>query len=478
MGIEDIQISEELETNAPSIKYRGDEGPKSPQEMEKMIMASLEEEYAKYVFEMQEQGIEPMSLKQFLDQAMAEGQMSGGTPLPNDPTKPVNPFQPKPTGPVLPDRQMAAYGGIMGMDGRRQYGIGSSLKKRIRKIIPNEVAEIAVKAAPFVAPFNPLAAGLMSGIGSFDQTGRIGSSLKSGLMNYGMGQAARYLGGADFQGGFDPRGGFTPGTAGTGTFSKYFSKPTGSGGIKDLFPRKEISSVGMNEPDSIEGFLTKGKAKELGLESARIGELASQEFAKQNAPQNIKFLDKLTGFIPESTLGKIALGSGVVALGTALLGGGPEETVSEIMDRGEGLDLDSIRLEVREAFKDETGEKLLALRNKYPYLGTQASKDVANMAMGGRIGKAEGGIMDLGGMEKDYRNTGGFVDIGEYEKKDDVPARLSVNEFVMTADAVRGMGDGDIDLGAKRMENLMGSMENKKGAQQMFDVSERLSEVV
>ena len=80
----------------------------------------------------------------------------GGQPLPQDPTKPVNPFQPKPTGPVLPNRQMAAYGGIMGIDGRRQYGIGSSLKKGfVRKVIPNEVAEIAVKAAPFVAPFNP-----------------------------------------------------------------------------------------------------------------------------------------------------------------------------------------------------------------------------------------------------------------------------------------------------------------------------------
>ena len=98
--------------------------------------------------------------------------------------------------------------------------------------------------------------------------------------------------------------------------------------------------------------------------------------------------------------------------------------------------------------------------------------------MDGGMPEYQGGIMDLGGMEKDYRNTGGFVNIGEYEKKDDVPARLSVNEFVMTADAVRGMGDGDIDLGAKRMENLMGTMENKKGAQQMFDVSERLSEVV
>ncbi len=62
---------------------------------------------------------------------MAEGQMSGGNPLPQDPTKPVNPFQPKPTGPVLPDRQMAAYGGIMGIDGRKQYGIGSWFQENV-----------------------------------------------------------------------------------------------------------------------------------------------------------------------------------------------------------------------------------------------------------------------------------------------------------------------------------------------------------
>ena len=537
MGIEDIQISEELETNAPSIKYSGNEGPKSPQEMEQMMMAQLEEEYSKYVNDMLEQGLEPMSLEQFLDQAMAEGQMSGGNPLPQDPTKPVNPFQPKPTGPALPDRQMAAYGGIMGLDGRKQYGFGSKLKKKIRNIIPNEVAEIAVKAAPFVAPFNPLLAAGMAGIGGFDQHGSISKGLKSGLMTYGLGQAGRYLGGADFQKGINPFGAqaFTPGTTGTGSFSKYFSKPTGSGGIKDLFPRKEISSVGMNEPDSIEGFLTKGKAKELGLESSRIGELASQEFAKQNSPQNIKFLDKLSGFIPESTLGKVALGGGVLALGTALLGGGPEETVSAIMERGEGLDIDGIRAEVTEAFKDPSGEKLAALRTKYPYLGTQASKNISAMAMGGRIGfsegskdyskdpnykgwvktyetnpdaasmnenhgtylsfynrnknsKAEGGIMDLGGMEKDYRNTGGFVDLGAKEKADDVPARLSVNEFVFTADAVRNAGGGDIDQGAEVMENMMKHLEQggqvseesqgMAGARDMFATSQRLSEVI
>jgi hypothetical protein len=69
--------------------------------------------------------------------------------------------------------------------------------------------------------------------------------------------------------------------------------------------------------------------------------------------------------------------------------------------------------------------------------------------------KAEGGIMDLGGLEMDLRAKGGFVPIGGKEKADDVPARLSKNEFVMTADAVRGAGKGDIKKGAKKMYQLM-----------------------
>ena len=94
------------------------------------------------------------------------------------------------------------------------------------------------------------------------------------------------------------------------------------------------------------------------------------------------------------------------------------------------------------------------------------------------IGMAEGGIMNLGGMEKDYRNTGGFVDIGEEEKLDDVPARLSVNEFVFTADAVRGAGDGDVDEGARRLQGIMKELEKRgQQGQDMIDVSERLSEV-
>ena len=69
--------------------------------------------------------------------------------------------------------------------------------------------------------------------------------------------------------------------------------------------------------------------------------------------------------------------------------------------------------------------------------------------------KAEGGIMNLGGLEMDLRAKGGFVPIGRKEKADDVPARLSKNEFVMTANAVKGAGKGDVKKGAKRMYDLM-----------------------
>ena len=69
------------------------------------------------------------------------------------------------------------------------------------------------------------------------------------------------------------------------------------------------------------------------------------------------------------------------------------------------------------------------------------------------------GIMDLGGMEKDYRTTGGFVPLGGRERADDVPARLSKNEFVMTADAVRAAGGGSINRGAQRMYDTMKHLE-------------------
>ena len=98
--------------------------------------------------------------------------------------------------------------------------------------------------------------------------------------------------------------------------------------------------------------------------------------------------------------------------------------------------------------------------------------------------KQEGGLMDLGGFEKDYRE-GGFVPLGAEERADDVPARLSKNEFVFTADAVRNAGQGDIDKGAEVMQNMMDNLEAggtiseesqglENPAQAMFDQAQQL----
>jgi hypothetical protein len=81
-----------------------------------------------------------------------------------------------------------------------------------------------------------------------------------------------------------------------------------------------------------------------------------------------------------------------------------------------------------------------------------------NFALGTRPTDQESG---LGGLpiEADMRYTGGFMPYGAAEKADDVPARLSKNEFVFTADSVKAAGGGSIQKGAQRMYNTMKQLE-------------------
>ena len=459
MAITDIDISETLETNAPSIKYRGNEGPKSPQE-EQMIME-----------QQQMAAVDPMMQKKLklIEELMSQGYDFGSASNLADKIL---------AGQDEQDIGMA-YGGIAGLDGRVRYGAGSWLKKKIRNIIPNEIADIAVKAAPFIAPFNPLAAGLAAGIGGFDKHGSISKGLKSGLMNYGLGQATRYLGGAGVQGLQNP---FT---------REAFSSPMGTQtGIGKWLDSRKAAPVVNKSTLSTAGTGDATLAETLASAGGDLDAQAAVTDKILNVGKTTTTPSGLLKTIKDFALDNKAM-LGILGISAAAAAGMGAEDVENLkeMDRGAPLKIREIRREVIEAFKDPSGEKLAALRVKYPFLGTQASKNIDAMAQGGRAGFAEGGgIMDLGGMEKDYRNTGGFVDIGAKEKADDVPARLSVNEFVMTADAVRGAGGGDIDKGAEIMENVMENLENGgriseesqglKGAQEMFEVSERLSEVV
>ncbi len=163
-------------------------------------------------------------------------------------------------------RQLRDKGGIASVTPRKKYGLGSKLKERFRKLVPNELADIAVKAAPFVAPFNPGIAGLMRGIGRFDQRGSISDAFKQGVGTFAFGAGVRSLGGATDPFGGGLRGGFTSPLS-----------PDRTTAVKEFFnPRKESTFDALKEDETIADKIateategTKKIAKDVGLGSIR-----------------------------------------------------------------------------------------------------------------------------------------------------------------------------------------------------------------
>jgi len=178
-------------------------------------------------------------------------------------------------------------------------------------------------------------------------------------------------------------------------------------------------------------------------------------------------------------LGKGKLGIGTLIAGTSLLAGlmtPKQEEEAQELARGEGIDIEAARRSILARAQGNVAGDLRA---------------TAFLAEGGKpepVAKKTMPLLDMGGQEMDLRAEGGFVPIGRMEKADDVPARLSKNEFVFTADAVRNAGDGDVDKGAEVMYNMMKNLEaggevseesqGLEGARKMFQTSQRLEEVL
>jgi len=508
---------------------------------------------------------------------MAEGQMSGGQPLPSDPTKPVNPFQPKPQGPVLPDRQMAAYGGIMGLDGRKQYGIGSWFQENIMDPIKKNPAIAAAAAAiggdyimndrSYISDFlgNDTIQNILKGkkVAKRDEAGNVISEdgeivytdeRKGGVYDALAKNIVPIIGGI-----------------GAGIFTK---NEQGAGGGQDASTYGQVNDqTAMNIKEYTKGlnlldekgmmaagqnFAVSDNARkysptemlEVYQNAANGGRIGYAEGKKVDYEEDPLYInqdyDEMTVPLTEyekalremtkrerqeefEMLKKVLKQRGNIGRDLGIAGGGQTgmERQMELLNFGTNTPdkdtgyKDNYSMKQRAAeyldrpyFNEqyETGEHYanggrigfnmgggfspndLLLLKKFK----MNPKEVATYKDGGAellkslrstyIPKAEGGIMDLGGMEKDYRAEGGFVPIGREEKADDVPARLSVNEFVFTADAVRNAGGGDIDQGAQVMENMMKHLEaggqvseesqGMAGAREMFETSERLSEVV
>ena len=428
-------------------------------------------------------------------------------------------------------RQLRNRGGMSVKTIRQKYGIGSFVKERIRKLIPNELADIAVKAAPIVAPFNPLVGAAMRGIGRFDQRGSISDALKQAAATGAFGVGVRQLGGAQDIIGLGSRGDrFTSPLSAerSEAFSSLFKGGEKAKNIKDAdkgikviktatektlgnipivrelppLVQQQILVGGASAaasavasffkgefreqlPDeSMEDYLAERK-KVVGSQMrtyfdnyfkfdkdystmtdeekdqfvarynvAKGGRIGFQEGSKDNAAKINELVEK--GMSMDEAIQKIAPGTkSSVEFTREELGLGPLKINQEI-DKllKEGVDIEII--------KSMTGapDELIQERIRFfKYGGAKVP-----------LKKAKGGVMSIpvrknsaGVKELDMRKSGGFVPIGVKEKADDVPAMLSLNEFVMTADAVRGAGDGNVKKGAQRMYDTMKKLESRVG---------------
>mgnify|MGYP001193432264 CR=1 FL=1 len=486
-------------------------------------------------------------------------------PLPSDPTKPINPFAPKPTGPTLPDRQMAAYGGIMGAAGRKQYGIGSWFQENIMDPIKDN-PEAAAAAAIY-------------GLDTFggDQ-GILGGRLPGGkrYINDAVGTAVNFITGRDRQkntGSNDEieeeikrvvkenrsegykdgkfqlsdildigkdavdfvTGGkkgnpqnkntnrnenYSEGTYGNGQFEfsdildflgdKEKTIPLGMIGtyIKEKF------FPGEKEPDPYEKYLSNRKAdveNYLRLYGPKDfkRDVSKNPYSQEEIEQHVfdntpEYRDKAaSGGIMNIPRKNYILGGKITASLEAQPGSVPSGNLDDILSVFKNKF--GGKLNSGKSFAPETSEERISLDELSPemLLGgmktpmglneeergitsllMQALRDLnfdrTEAAMGGRMNYFMGGdtpeenAMQAAGVEGldininpegikelDMRETGGFIPpVGIKEKEDDIPAMLSNNEFVFTADAVKGMGDGDVDKGAERMYSMMKKLEN------------------
>ena len=372
--------------------------------------------------------------------------------------------------PSMPMRDMRMGGGIMSLTPRSQYGLGSSLKKAFKSVV-NTVKKVADPVAQVLAvvpnPYQPYAQMYTAARGSG-------------------------IGGKDY-GGLQI-GGFTPGAYG-GTY-----------GINPMqSPFKIPGSAGAEQGGIFGGFGTPSSSQ--GIFS--LGNMFSPDGGVDEANEVYKQISTSDSDNDQGIWDKVLTG------GKDILGGVLDslsknkdtlKVLESLTKMGTSIYFGNLARKDQERInrlKQEAYDRYMAgvaaKRGEYfgntPVQGievtgvpTQASDVVrAPAAYGGRmnyaLGSVDEGIMaapqiaNMMGMpvgnprqnqqgvaELDYRNVGGFVPpIGIKEKADDIPAMLSNNEFVFTANAVKNAdpsGNRDPEEGAKVMYRTMKMLEN------------------
>jgi hypothetical protein len=412
-----------LDAGAPSIKYTGDIKPQMASAPDPMA------ELYNIFLDLKQQGQIPkeMGFEQF-KQLMEEQSSSQGGIMDMVP------------------REQALFGG------RVNYGLGSSFKKAVKKVtgavkdvVKSDLGKAALTAAAmYYAPGFGIKA--QGGFAPFLQNAKIGA----GNFLFGM---PGDMGGR---------------VAGTGILSKI------GGMLPQTFGGR--AALGITALGGLTGYLASQGMDEQQIEEVKSRPEALKGYLRQyyvnlnpevkNKPELVeKFVNSQLGEYSYATGGRVKYAKGTDRDQQTMelkdvdpnLRAGPDWYIKRIEALMYEYDMDY-----------DTAAEIAFDSDKYFELMPDG------LAKGGRPGYAMGntaqmaaGIEGLpfrqnqaGVGEVDLRETGGFIPpVGVKEKADDIPAMLSNNEFVFTADAVRGMGEGNVNVGAQRMYDMMKKLE-------------------
>ena len=372
------------------------------------------------------------------------------------------------------------------------------VSKVLDKIVPNEIKPLL----PYAAAFAPMMLGpgimgsgmaqraLMSGgMNIFGQLSQEGNEGDINLLSAGLGALSGAMTAPGTKGvtGVDKFGSvevpYT--TPGTPSAQKFFADRAGDTAMGEIFGGAAKASKFMTDPGLSKytipvaqgtGDLMFAQAKRDQDEYDRMMEEEAENEYASDASRAFAIRQSMEayGFTEQEILDAISAAGYAYGGRVGLEFGGIPAALEnieddEMKDTAKFVsamdDMDVPIMDIVEEFEIQFKRKPNSLeelkefyKDRYDYKGPADVKIKETMEESFRETAAEGGLMNLGGKEMDLRG-GGFVPIGKKEKADDVPARLSKNEFVMTADAVRAAGGGSVNEGAKRMYETMNKLE-------------------
>ena len=387
------------------------------------------------------------------------------------------------------NRQLRAYGGIMGQDGRRNYGIGSFFQKKIMDPIKKVVKSDVGKAAATAYGLYSLGGGKygIPGVGT-DKSGFEFGKIIPRIGELGSAAAEKV--------------GNVLGTEIGSSNEENKKKTIGSTLLSGI-----LSPAGLAIGSGLlAGAFTKDKedpiytGQDVGLNLQDIGRLANITDPKTASAIGLRFSPDVAArkFTPEEMAATYAANApqdfteqrqGVEEGGII----GDQKDFEEFLQDMKDRDMNMMQEQILRDFENYMKRKRITVpmqeardggimkakpkKISYGFDDAMAESFAAfqEARKNGLIPPtmefdeylelmrekmADGGMMDMDGMEMDLRG-GGFVPMGRAEKADDVPARLSKNEFVFTADAVRAAGGGDVDKGADKMYATMKKLEDR-----------------